>query len=217
MRELGIDRCVYAPDLPGHGSSDAAGDKATIADLADAVGDFIDGLRLRSIDILGYQLGTLVAAELAIHRPQHVRRIMLWGVPWHESQDRTALLHREHAADVSEDGSGLIEQWRRLLDKRGTNTPISSCVEEFADHLHAGSHGARALEAVLEYPVAEHLPLVKQQTLVLRLRDEYENQAARVRAALPNGSILDLPDYGRGFLAAAPQRFGSVAREFLDR
>jgi hypothetical protein len=29
--------------------------------------------------------------------------------------------------------------------------------------------------------------------------------------------MLDLPDHGQGFISAAPQRFASVAREFLDR
>jgi hypothetical protein len=29
--------------------------------------------------------------------------------------------------------------------------------------------------------------------------------------------MLDLPDFGQGFLSAAPQRFTSVAREFFDR
>jgi hypothetical protein len=69
----------------------------------------------------------------------------------------------------------------------------------------------------MDYPLSERLPLVKQPALVLRLKDEFWDQAPRARAALPNGSMLDLPDYGQGFLSAAPQRFASVAREFLDR
>jgi len=217
MRELGSDRSVYAPDLPGHGSSDAGGSKMTVADLADAVGDFLDGMRLRTIDLFGHQLGALVATELAILRPQQVRRVMLWGVPCHSAQDRVALLQQVNVPGAREDGSDLVEEWQRILDRRGANAPISSCVEEFADRLHAGRQGAKAFVAAMEYPTAERLPLVKQQTLVLRLRDEYEDHAARVRTALPNGSILDLPDYGQGFLAAAPQRFSSVAREFFDR
>ena len=81
LRELGHDRSIYAPDLPGHGWSDGAGAKITVADLAGAIGDFIDSLRLRAVDLFGYQLGALVAAELAIARPQQIRRVMLWGVP----------------------------------------------------------------------------------------------------------------------------------------
>jgi len=66
LRDLGHDRSIYAPDLPGHGTSDVPSSRASVADLAGAIGDFIDSLRLRSIDVCRYQLGALVAAELAI-------------------------------------------------------------------------------------------------------------------------------------------------------
>src|SRR6185295_13981604 len=46
-----------------------------------ALGDFLDSMRFRQIDVLGYQAGSLVAAELAIARPQQVRRVVLVGVP----------------------------------------------------------------------------------------------------------------------------------------
>ena len=93
----------------------------------------------------------------------------------------------------------------------------AALAEDFGDRLRAGSNGAQALAAALDYPARERLPLVKQPTLVLRLQDEFWEHAPRVRAALSNGSMLDLSDYGQGFLSAAPQRFASVAREFLDR
>jgi len=217
LTELGNDRSVYAPDLPGHGSSDPAGSKATIADLAGAVGDFIDAMRLRTVDLFGHQLGALVATELAILRPAQVRRIMLWGVPYHLAQDRVTSLQYAGVPGGREDGSDLIEEWQRTLERRGPDAPMASCVEEFADRLIAGAQGARTLAATMEYPTLERLPLVRQSTLILRLRDEYWDRTARARAALPNGSVLDLPDHGQGFLAAASQRFGSVAREFLDR
>src|SRR5688572_16470107 len=92
LRELGNDRSVYAPDLPGHGSSDANGTKLSVADLASAIGDFVDSLRLRAVDMFGYQLGALVTAELAIARPHQVRRVMLWGASCPSPQERTSLL-----------------------------------------------------------------------------------------------------------------------------
>jgi hypothetical protein len=89
--------------------------------------------------------------------------------------------------------------------------------EEFADRLRAGVHGMKGLAAALDYAPSERLPLLKQPTLVLRLKDEFWDQAPRIRGALSNGAMLDLADYGQGFLSAAPQRFASIAREFLDR
>ncbi|MGH8178671.1 MAG: alpha/beta fold hydrolase [Steroidobacter sp.] len=217
LRELGQDRSLYAPDLPGHGSSDAANSRAGVADFADAIGDFLDSLRLRSVDVFGYQLGAQIAAELAIARPQQIRRVMLWGMPSYLAQDRVALLQQGSAPGTREDGSDVVDEWRRTLERRGPGVATSAVAEDFGDRLRAGSGGAKAFAAALDYSPAERLPLLKQQTLVLRLRDEFWEHAPRVRTSLSNGSMLDLPDYGQGFLSAAPQRFASVAREFLDR
>jgi len=78
---LGRDRSVYAPDIPGSGESDGPPTRLTVLDAATALGDFLDAMRFRQIDVLGYQSGSLVAAELAIARPQQVRRVVLVGVP----------------------------------------------------------------------------------------------------------------------------------------
>jgi pimeloyl-ACP methyl ester carboxylesterase len=217
LREVGHDRSIYAPDLPGHGSSDSAGSKSSVMDLAGAIGDFVDSLRLRAVDVFGYQLGALVTAELAIARPQQVRRVMLWGAPCYSPQERASLLQTATTPGTREDGSDVVEEWQRMLQRRGANVPPAALAEELGDRLRAGASGTRAVAAAIDYPTLERLPLVKQPALVLRLRDESWDQAPRVRAALPMGSMLDIADYGQGFLSAAPQRFASIAREFLDR
>lgn len=216
LRDLGHDRSVYAPDLPGHGSSDAPS-RASVADLAGAIGDFLDSMRLRTVDVFGYQLGALAAAELAIARPQQIRRVMLWGAAPYSAQERATLQAQTVALGSREDGSDVADEWRLTVERRGPGVPMSALAESFADRLRAGAQGAKALAAVLDYPTAERLPLVKQPTAVLRLRDEYAEHASRVRSALPNSSLVDLPEYGRDFIAAAPQRFASLVREFLDR
>jgi pimeloyl-ACP methyl ester carboxylesterase len=217
LKDVGHDRSVYALDLPGHGTSDTPTVRYTIADLASAVGDFLDSLRLRSVDLFGHELGALVAAELGIARPQQVRKVLLWGVPLYTAQERTAVLQQPTRLGAREDGGDVIDEWRRLLEHRGPGVPMPALAEELADRLRAGASTARALAAAVEYQVTERLPLVKQPTQVLRVRDEFWDHAPRVRSALPNSSLLDLPDYGRGFLSAAPQKFASIAREFLDR
>lgn len=217
LRELGQERSLYAPDLPGHGSSDNPSGKASVVDLAAALGDFLDGLRLRTVDLFGYQVGSLLAAELAISRPQQVRRVMLWGVPAFAAHERAALLQNAAAPGTRDDGTDVAAEWQKALQRRGPGEPIAAVAEDFGDRLRAGTNGLRALNAAVDYAVSERLPLVRQPTLVLRLRDEFWEQAPRARAVLPNGSMLDVADYGQGFLSAAPQRFASIAREFFDR
>ncbi|MGL6223821.1 MAG: alpha/beta fold hydrolase, partial [Steroidobacteraceae bacterium] len=81
LRDLGRDRSVYAPDLPGSGESEAPDHAPTIADQAAAFIDLIDSLRLKQVDVVGYQAGSLAAIERALARPEQVRRLILIGVP----------------------------------------------------------------------------------------------------------------------------------------
>src|SRR5262245_1370967 len=66
LATIGRDRSVYAPDLPGCGESDAPAGRGTAVDYSAAIGDFLDSMRFRQIDVLGYHAGSLVAIELAI-------------------------------------------------------------------------------------------------------------------------------------------------------
>jgi pimeloyl-ACP methyl ester carboxylesterase len=81
LRDLGRDRSAYAPDLPGAGESDGPDHTATVADHAAAFADLVDSLRLKQVDVIGYQAGSLPAVELALARPDQVRRVALIGVP----------------------------------------------------------------------------------------------------------------------------------------
>jgi pimeloyl-ACP methyl ester carboxylesterase len=91
LRLMCRDRSVYAPDLPGCGESDGPIGRATAVDYAAAIGDFLDSMRFRQIDLLGYHAGALVAIELAIARPQQIRRVVLVGVP-ESARDRISLV-----------------------------------------------------------------------------------------------------------------------------
>jgi pimeloyl-ACP methyl ester carboxylesterase len=85
LRDLGRDRSVYAPDLPGSGESDSPDHAPTIADQAAAFIDLVDSLRLKQVDVAGYQAGSLAAIELALARPEQVRRLVLIGIPGSDS------------------------------------------------------------------------------------------------------------------------------------
>lgn len=82
LPELGRDRSVYAPDLPAHGHSDPAiGTALSLNEHVAAIGDLLDSMRLRHVDLLGHELGALIAAELAAARPEQVRRVVLVALP----------------------------------------------------------------------------------------------------------------------------------------
>jgi pimeloyl-ACP methyl ester carboxylesterase len=78
---IGRDRSAYAPDLPGCGESDGPGQGLGAADYAGAVGDFLDTMRLREVDVLAHGAGSAPATELALTRVAEVRRLVLVSVP----------------------------------------------------------------------------------------------------------------------------------------
>lgn len=78
---VGRDRSVYALDIPGCGESDAPPHPASAAEYSASIGDFLDSVRLRQVDVLGQGAGAVLATELALTRAAQVRRVVLASVP----------------------------------------------------------------------------------------------------------------------------------------
>lgn len=77
LAELGYDRSVYAPDLPGTGESDPGGSATPVEAALAALQDFLDTMRLREVDLLALGDGGAIARQLAALRPRQVRRVVL--------------------------------------------------------------------------------------------------------------------------------------------
>ena len=209
----GRDRSVYAPDTPGFGESDPPPSRPTISDYAAVIGDFLDTMRFRQIDVLGYQAGSLIAAEMAIARPQQIRRVVMVSVPVLNDAERDAF--RRGSSLVSEDGSHLLTEWKRTLESYGPGVPLEVRARAFAEKLKSGVHAAWALAAAQQYATRERLALVTQTTLVLRPKDDFWDATLRARELLPKARFLDLPDQGNGLFEAAPESVVESTKEFL--
>ena len=205
------DRSGYAPDVPGFGESDAPHERATVADFAAGIGDFLDSMRFRHIDLLGYELGAAIVAELAAARSQQVRRVVLAGVPLFVEREAA----QRSLPQSTEDGSHLLLDWRRVLESAGRGATLEIVAERFADRLQNGASAARACAALSQYAMREKLAAVTQPVLVLRPSDELREGTLRAREVLPRARLVELPDYGSAVFEVAPQVVAEVVREFL--
>ena len=217
LAELGQDRSVYAPDLPGHGESDSPEVAPAVAEYAAAVGDLIDTLRLRQVDLLGHQTGSLVAADLAASRPGQVRRVVLAGVPVFDAKEREAFHRHPWPAPAREDGTHLVEEWQRIRRSRGVNAPLARLGEDLGTALRAGDSAAWGPAAAANYPAGERLPLLRQPTLVLRQKDEFWDMTVRSDGLLPEARRVDLEGHNGGLFDTGAADVARYAREFLDR
>jgi pimeloyl-ACP methyl ester carboxylesterase len=143
LRDLGRDRSVYAPDLPGTGESDGPDHVATTGDHAAAFVDLIDSLRLKQVDVVGYQSGSLTAIELALARPQQVRRVALIGVPTSDAGfqvgERLPLLKQPvmilRARDEYWESTGRAEALLREARRVELQHPTGAALDGGADEL----------------------------------------------------------------------------------
>jgi pimeloyl-ACP methyl ester carboxylesterase len=143
LPEIADVRSVYAPDLPGCGESDPA-PSMSLKDGAAAVADLAKDLRLRQIDLLGFGFGAGVALELAVARPELVRRLVLVAAP-----------------------------------------PIDA------------------------------LPVIKQESLVLRIKLGVGDDSQWTRAILPQATFIDLAEYDADMFDAAPKTLAKQIGAFL--
>jgi pimeloyl-ACP methyl ester carboxylesterase len=74
---LAEDRRVIAPDLPGFGESSPAAEGFELDSAAAALADRLAACAGEPFDLLGNSLGGAVALELAVLRPDLVRRLVL--------------------------------------------------------------------------------------------------------------------------------------------
>jgi len=70
---------LYAPDLPGYGSSDEPVDFSySIPDEANAVLGFMNSLGLMQVDLGGWSMGGWIVQCLAATHPERIRKLMLF-------------------------------------------------------------------------------------------------------------------------------------------
>ena len=211
----GVDRSVYAPDTPGFGESDPPMSAPAIADYAAAIVDFLDNMRFRKVDLLGYHTGSLIAAEIAITRPELVRRLVLVAVPVLTDAEKDAFRRTPWPVPVAEDGSHLAAEWQRSLQWRGPGVTLEAVARGFAEKLRNGPQAWWGASAVMDWPARERLALLKQPVLVLRPKDDLFEATLRAKGVLRDARFVDLPQYGHGLFDVAPQAVVEASAEFL--
>ena len=216
LEQMGMDRSVYAPDLPGYGSSDSPPARPAIADYAAAVADFCTNMRFRQVDVLGYQTGALVGAELALVLPGVVRRLVLMGVPVPDEAERETFRRAPWPVAPVADGSHLPVEWERSRNVVHEGAPLETLARSFADKLANGPLAWWGMHAAMQYPADERLRLITQPTLLIRSRDRRGMDSTRARDLLPKARAVEQAEvYGSDLFESAAIPVSAVLREFL--
>lgn len=200
MRHLGRDHPVYSPDLPGYGHSYKPGHALTIAELGDALADWMDSAGIRRAVLLGNSMGCQIAAECAVQHPKKVAALILQS-PTAEPGSRTyhQQWFRNNLNHMRENGTGIIP---------------------FVDLLRSGIiRSKKTLQYYLEDRIEDKLPDITVPTLVIRgAKDPIISQewAEEVTRLLPDGRLRVVPGAAHTMVAANPIEMARLSRPFIQ-
>jgi pimeloyl-ACP methyl ester carboxylesterase len=210
LRIAGNERSIFAPDLPGFGNSDPPPSRAGVAEHAAAIGDFLESLRLRQIELLGHRFGALVATELATARPGQVRRLVLVSPPMAAEAAEPQPLMTPAA-----DGTHVLEEWRRAVAYLGADAPPTAATAVLAERLRNAEYAAAAAVAERTYALRPRLAQLTIPVLVLRLREDVASNKAPTRELPARTRIVELPERGASLFETAPEAAAQALEAFL--
>ncbi len=223
-RTLGDRFRVVRFDARGHARSDAPDDPAayTPAAFVSDLGRVLDQEKAARAVIGGLSMGAGIALRFAEMHPHRTRALVLAAFP--AGADRPGSY-----ADVAERFAARIEQ--AGLDAAGAEFvwgPSSGLDPQGASLVRRGflEHQPHALAHVLrgviaaQSSVAEHAPAlasVRMPTLVVvGRRDRLSLDASRaLAAALPQATLVEIPDAGHLVNLARPAEFNAAVADFL--
>ncbi len=90
---VGRDRLAIAFDTPGYGESERPDEPQNMVRLAGAMVDALEALGYGDsgkgkVDVFGFHTGVFIASELAVQRPDLVRRVVLSGIAYYPQKYR---------------------------------------------------------------------------------------------------------------------------------
>lgn len=107
IEALSASHRVIAADMPGHGGTSPLPADARLPDFVAWAARLVQALDLGPVNLAGHSMGALVAAGLAVERPDLVRRVALLNAVHRRSPEaRAAVLAR---ADEIAQGQGSVQ------------------------------------------------------------------------------------------------------------
>ncbi len=224
-------RPVFAADTLGNGDSTPPADPAPALDVfVTAHCQAMDALGLRQVDLYGSHTGANIACEIAIRRPERIRRLILDGVSLYSEAERADMLAYYAPTVVpSHDAAHLLWMWsfardaflfwpwyrRDAAHARVVGLPSADALhDKFVEVAKAARSYHLSYRAAIAYRKEARLRLVKVPTLLACARtDMLLDYLDQVAALMPGARKMVTPGFGD---AAAAHESVALMLGFLN-
>ena len=225
---IGRDRVAIAFDTPGYGESDRPDEPQDMAALTAAFEDALvamgygqgaDGKGGKGpVDVFGFHTGVFMATELAITRPDLVRRVVVSGIAYRDAKTRAEILAGLPTdKSLPEDGTFIMNRWYLIVIKRAEGVSLERAAKVFLEDIHSLDKSWYAYNAVWTYAPEDRFPLVKQPVLVLQPHELLLEETRKAKAELlPDADMIELPDIVDDVFDTGAEEIGAAMIKWLD-
>ncbi|MDX2144947.1 MAG: alpha/beta hydrolase [Rhodospirillaceae bacterium] len=222
QRALAEDRLVLCPDTPGFGGSDGPSAPVTIPDYTAALAKALDNLGYGAkgkggLDVVGCHTGTLIGTELAVSRPDLVRKLSLPSLALFTPEERAKMkVQFGGPQPILTDADFVPKIWRTTV-LEGAPTEAERRLEMFVERLKSGTRGWFGPEASLNYDCETRLKQVTQLVQLLVLGEMLGPNTHRAKDIVKNSVVLDISDRaGHGAWDGQAALMAASMRGFFD-
>ena len=218
MPHLAKVRRVIAPDFPGHGGSDPHRTDAQIADYARAMQSVASALSpSRPVDVLGFHTGCLVACELALSKPDCVRKLALIDVPAFTPEARAQHLESSCAPPgFTPELTSLASAWERGITRRVESQGMERSFAMFVEHLRHGEAMNAGFHAGFTYPVEERFEQLAHPVTIIATQSMLLEPSRRAASLIPHARLVERLDVTRAVLDEAAETLADEVLATLD-
>jgi 2-succinyl-6-hydroxy-2,4-cyclohexadiene-1-carboxylate synthase len=223
--------CVVAPDLLGHGRSDAPihPSRYRVGQSTADILAVLDHLGLRTVSVLGYSMGGRLALRLASTAPDRIAALVLVsaspGLRDPAARRARAAQDGRLADAIERDGvPAFVERWERLpIFATQAGLPEAARERVRAERLRHSARGLanslRAMGQGVQRPMHDRLPFLRMPALILtgELDAPYCDLGREMQRLIPQARLAVVPGAGHAVHLEQPEMFCRLVLEFLSR
>ncbi len=211
---------TYALDFWGFGDSDKPGNRYRIDDYVRQVSDFLDGLGIAKVSLVGHALGGVVALRTTLELPQRVDKLVLVDTPvYGDSLSGSLKVVRNPFSRLVAGPKALVGLWMRALKK--SSADWSQMYEEIVEDTERLDENAvqQSVENMLSLDLRPRLGNLYTHTLVVYgEKDEFvdpQQTALFVDGPVATAQVVILSGCRHFPFLDEPSKFNRLLKEFM--
>jgi 3-oxoadipate enol-lactonase len=219
IETLALQHHVVALDLRGHGRSGLGGGAYSVQQWAQDVNALIAALELPPVTLVGHSLGSVVAQQAAIDKPEAIDQlVLLGGISWFEPDTKAAFEAR--AAQAEAEGlEPIVDGWLEGALAPRTRAKLPQLVGLLRDvYLRTDPVAyARACRALAKLPKIDRSEIGQPTLLLVGDHDRSTPMAMteELHAQIPVSRVKVIATAAHWAMLEQPDAIAAAILEFL--